>query len=288
MILIGAQQTASEVERRVVANSAVRVVGRLDAAEAGRDQYGFLPAVAAPAGHDPQAGLDVRVPAPPAGARCCSSSRSRPGRPARRRPTSPAADRPLDRRTRRTGRPVRRPDMTAEPRLCDSTRAGTVTMRERASVVARPTGVGWHHCPGPAPSRSLTGWTASRCAFGLGPATGGAARVVAAVLAGIVGGTVLALAAGAQRTSSAPDRYTDAFGGDPELTLLQPFGPPVTSADPRAALGPRGPVDHVRLGLPGDRRGHRGRTQPVRRRRPGARWPRWWRVGSPIRRRRTS
>ncbi len=45
MILIGAQQTASEVERRVVANSAVRVVGRLDTAEAGRDQYGFLPAV---------------------------------------------------------------------------------------------------------------------------------------------------------------------------------------------------------------------------------------------------
>ncbi len=44
MILIGAQQTASEVERRVVANSAVRVVGRLDTAEAGRDQYGFLPA----------------------------------------------------------------------------------------------------------------------------------------------------------------------------------------------------------------------------------------------------
>jgi DNA helicase HerA-like ATPase len=45
MILIGAQQTASEVERRVVANAAVRVVGRLDAAEAGREQYGFLPAV---------------------------------------------------------------------------------------------------------------------------------------------------------------------------------------------------------------------------------------------------
>lgn len=45
IILIGAQQTASEVERRVVANSAVRVVGRLDSAEAGREQYGFLPAV---------------------------------------------------------------------------------------------------------------------------------------------------------------------------------------------------------------------------------------------------
>jgi DNA helicase HerA-like ATPase len=43
MILIGAQQTASEVERRIIANSAIRVVGRLDSAEAGRDEYGFLP-----------------------------------------------------------------------------------------------------------------------------------------------------------------------------------------------------------------------------------------------------
>lgn len=43
IILIGAQQTASEVERRIIANSAVRVVGRLDSAEAGRDEYGFLP-----------------------------------------------------------------------------------------------------------------------------------------------------------------------------------------------------------------------------------------------------
>jgi len=45
IILIGAQQTASEVERRIIANSSIRVVGRLDAAEAGRDEYGFLPAV---------------------------------------------------------------------------------------------------------------------------------------------------------------------------------------------------------------------------------------------------
>ncbi|MGH3664877.1 MAG: ATP-binding protein, partial [Egibacteraceae bacterium] len=45
IVLIGAQQTASEVERRVIANSAIRVVGRLDAAEAGRDEYGFLPIV---------------------------------------------------------------------------------------------------------------------------------------------------------------------------------------------------------------------------------------------------
>ncbi|WP_395727503.1 ATP-binding protein [Nakamurella sp.] len=43
IILIGAQQTASEVERRIVSNSSIRVVGRLDAAEAGRPEYGFLP-----------------------------------------------------------------------------------------------------------------------------------------------------------------------------------------------------------------------------------------------------
>jgi DNA helicase HerA-like ATPase len=45
IILLGAQQTASEVERRIIANSSIRVVGRLDAAEAGRDEYGFLPAI---------------------------------------------------------------------------------------------------------------------------------------------------------------------------------------------------------------------------------------------------
>ncbi len=46
IILIGAQQTASEVERRVIVNSALRVVGRLDAAEAAREEYGFLPVAA--------------------------------------------------------------------------------------------------------------------------------------------------------------------------------------------------------------------------------------------------
>ena len=45
VILIGAQQTASEVERRIIANSAIRVVGRLDPAEGAREEYGFLPAV---------------------------------------------------------------------------------------------------------------------------------------------------------------------------------------------------------------------------------------------------
>lgn len=44
IILIGAQQTASEVERRIISNSAIKVVGRLDSAEASRPEYGFLPA----------------------------------------------------------------------------------------------------------------------------------------------------------------------------------------------------------------------------------------------------
>lgn len=43
VILIGAQQTASEVERRIVANCSIRVVGRLDSAEASRPEYGYLP-----------------------------------------------------------------------------------------------------------------------------------------------------------------------------------------------------------------------------------------------------
>ena len=44
IILIGAQQTASQVESRIVANAALRVVGRLDLAEAERPEYGFLAA----------------------------------------------------------------------------------------------------------------------------------------------------------------------------------------------------------------------------------------------------
>jgi DNA helicase HerA-like ATPase len=44
--VIGAQQTASEVETRVVGQSAFRIVGRLDAAEAGRGEYRFLSASA--------------------------------------------------------------------------------------------------------------------------------------------------------------------------------------------------------------------------------------------------
>ena len=44
IVLIGAQQTASEVEGRIVANASLRVVGRLDTAEAERPEYGFLTA----------------------------------------------------------------------------------------------------------------------------------------------------------------------------------------------------------------------------------------------------
>ncbi|MBI3682559.1 MAG: ATP-binding protein [Acidobacteria bacterium] len=44
VILIGAEQTASQIERRIVANSSFRVVGRLDLAEAQQHEYAFLPA----------------------------------------------------------------------------------------------------------------------------------------------------------------------------------------------------------------------------------------------------
>ena len=42
VVLIGAQQTASEVAPRIVANCSIRVAGRLDGAEAKRAEYGFL------------------------------------------------------------------------------------------------------------------------------------------------------------------------------------------------------------------------------------------------------
>lgn len=44
--LFGAQQTASEVARRVLTNASLKVVGRLDAAEAEHAEYGFLSQVA--------------------------------------------------------------------------------------------------------------------------------------------------------------------------------------------------------------------------------------------------
>src|SRR5262249_11815930 len=44
VVLVGAEQTASEVEPRIVANASLRVVGRLDLAEAERPEYAFLTA----------------------------------------------------------------------------------------------------------------------------------------------------------------------------------------------------------------------------------------------------
>ena len=68
VILIGAQQTASEVERRVVANASYRIVGRLDTAEAQRGEYGFLTDGGARAGLAAEAGQHVRAPARDPGA----------------------------------------------------------------------------------------------------------------------------------------------------------------------------------------------------------------------------
>lgn len=45
ILLIGAQQTASEIEKRVYANSAIKIVGRLDAGEAQSSEYQYLPSL---------------------------------------------------------------------------------------------------------------------------------------------------------------------------------------------------------------------------------------------------
>ncbi len=42
LILLGAEQTASAVEARVMGNAALRVVGRLEPAESLRDEYTWL------------------------------------------------------------------------------------------------------------------------------------------------------------------------------------------------------------------------------------------------------
>ena len=115
VVLIGAQQTASEVERRIVANSAIRVVGRLDPAEAARPEYGFLPARPAAAGPDRQAGHHVRQPAGHPGAAGARVPVPGLGHPARRGRAAAGAtlrsitqaDRPV-RRGRRRRRHARR------------------------------------------------------------------------------------------------------------------------------------------------------------------------------------
>lgn len=67
IVLIGAQQTASEVEPRVVANAALRVVGRLDSAEAESAEYGYLGAAGrARAGILKQGSMIIMQPEVPA------------------------------------------------------------------------------------------------------------------------------------------------------------------------------------------------------------------------------
>lgn len=58
--------------------------------------------------------------------------------------------------------------------------------------------------------------------------TGWPSVLVVAVLIGAVAGAAMGLVAGARRTSSAPDRYTAAHGGDPDVELFQPYGSPLT------------------------------------------------------------
>ena len=96
IVLIGAQQTASEVERRIVANAALRVVGRLDAAEAERPEYGFLTAAGRGRAGILKPGHHDRRCSPRSRRRSSCASRSRPGPRARarwpsRRPTDPFA-----------------------------------------------------------------------------------------------------------------------------------------------------------------------------------------------------
>ena len=93
-------QPRHDPDRRPADGQRGRAAGRRQLGRAGRRPARLrrgrtrpvrLPARrAAPAGDDPQAGLDVRVAAPPARSRCCSSSRSRRGRPGRPKPTSRA------------------------------------------------------------------------------------------------------------------------------------------------------------------------------------------------------
>ena len=43
VVLIGAQQSASSVEKRIIANSSIKVNGRLDFAESQSAEYDYLP-----------------------------------------------------------------------------------------------------------------------------------------------------------------------------------------------------------------------------------------------------
>ena len=113
IILIGAQQTASEVERRIVSNSSIKVVGRLDAAEAGRPEYGFLPPSQRTRATLAKPGTMFVSPSRRSRCRWPSSSRSRPGRPGRPNAAPRRRRRPTDRRPRRSAAAAGRRRRTA-------------------------------------------------------------------------------------------------------------------------------------------------------------------------------
>ncbi|MEO6653276.1 MAG: FtsX-like permease family protein [Ilumatobacteraceae bacterium] len=48
-----------------------------------------------------------------------------------------------------------------------------------------------------------------------------------AIVVGAIAGLAMGIVAGTRRTDSAPDRYTEHAGGDPDLTITQMFGPPL-------------------------------------------------------------
>ena len=50
---------------------------------------------------------------------------------------------------------------------------------------------------------------------------------ITALLIGIAGGLAIGLAAGTRRTDSAPDRYTEQYGGDPDVVIQQQSGAPL-------------------------------------------------------------
>lgn len=52
--------------------------------------------------------------------------------------------------------------------------------------------------------------------------------VASAVLVGCIAGLAMGVVAGTRRTGTAPDRYTAHAGGDPELTITQMYGQPLT------------------------------------------------------------
>ena len=128
VILIGAQQTASEVERRIVANCAIKVAGRLDAAEATRPEYGYLPPPTGSARCWPSP-APCSSPSRTSQCRLRSSSPSRPGRPESRRP----APRPPHHRARPPRRCAATPSPGSPPPRPGRRTASLLTVHYRTS-----------------------------------------------------------------------------------------------------------------------------------------------------------